>query len=221
VEVVSICFWLFLCAADRKHLARSTVFHEPGDFSAFVDLMAEASVRVPMRILAYCLMPNHFHLAMWPRVDGELSRWMHWLMTTHVSCYQRRYRCSGHIWQGRFKAFPIEEDEHLLAVMRYIERNPLRAKLVDRAEEWEWSSLRWLRTPGTALVRLDPGPVPRGTLWTDGVNAATADIDLENVRQSLHRDRPFGTQEWTFKTAKALNLEYSLRPPGRWGRKTT
>ena len=67
-----------------------------------------------MRILAYCLMPNHFHLALWPREDGDLSRWMHWLMTTHVRRYLGRYRSSGHVWQGRFKAFPTQEDEHLL-----------------------------------------------------------------------------------------------------------
>ena len=116
--------------------ARSAVFHKPDDYRAFVEIMAEASVRIPMRILAYCLMPNHFHFALWPRDDGDLSRWMHWLLTTHVRRYLRHYHSSGHIWQGRFKAFPIEGDEHLLTVLRYIERNPLRAHLVDRAEDW-------------------------------------------------------------------------------------
>ena len=86
--------------------ARTTVFHRSEDYDAFLELMAEASARVPMRVLAYCLMPNHFHLALWPREDGELSRWMHWLMTTHVRRHLMRYRSSGHVWQGRFKAFP-------------------------------------------------------------------------------------------------------------------
>jgi hypothetical protein len=72
---------------------------------------------------------------------------MHWLMTTQVRRYLGRYRSSGHVWQGRFKAFPIQKDEHLLSVMRYIERNPLRAGLVGRAEEWPWSSLRWVSAP--------------------------------------------------------------------------
>jgi putative transposase len=67
--------------------------------------MAEASVRIRMRILAYCLMPNHFQLALWPRDDGDLSRRKHWLMTTHVRRYRRHYRSAGHVWQGRFKAF--------------------------------------------------------------------------------------------------------------------
>src|SRR5271157_2038460 len=86
--------------------ARSRVFHKEGDFEAFVEIMAEASLRHPMRVLAYCLMPNHFHLILWPARDGDLSRWMHWLLTTHVRRYQRHYHSSGHIWQGRFKAFP-------------------------------------------------------------------------------------------------------------------
>jgi putative transposase len=106
-------------------------------------------------------MPNHFHLALWPREDGEVSRWTHWLMTKQVRCYLGRYRSSGHVWQGRFKAFPIQENEHLLSVLRYIERNPLRAGLVGRAEEWPWSSLRWVSAPAQAPVRLEPGTVPR------------------------------------------------------------
>ena len=85
-------------------------------------------------------MSNHFHLVLWQ--PGDLSRWMHWLLTTDVPRYLGHYRHSGHVWQGRFKAFPIQEDEHLLTVIRYVERNPLRAGLVERAEEWRWSSLR-------------------------------------------------------------------------------
>ena len=127
--------------------ARATVFHKPDDYEAFVDMMAEASVRTPMRILAYCLMPNHFHLALWPRDDGDLSRWMHWLMTTHVRRYLRHYRSSGHVWQGRFKAFPTQEDEHLLTLLRYIERNPLRARLVGRAEDWPGRACTGWRCP--------------------------------------------------------------------------
>ncbi len=106
--------------------ARAQVFHKPEDYQAFLDMMVQATIRIPMRILAYCLMPNHFHLALWPHLDHDLSRWMHWLLTTHVRRYLRHYRSSGHVWQGRFKAFPIQEDEHLLVVLRYVERNPLR-----------------------------------------------------------------------------------------------
>ena len=88
--------------------ARSVVFHKEDDFRAFLETIAEASLRHPMRILAYCLMSNHFHLALWPKGDGDLSRWMHWLLSTHVRRYQKHYHTSGHIWQGRFKVPPLE-----------------------------------------------------------------------------------------------------------------
>jgi putative transposase len=159
-----------------------------------------------MRLLAY-LMPKHFHLVLWPQGTGDLSRWMHWLLTTHVRRYLRHSHSTGHVWQGRFKAFATQEDEHLLTVLRYIERNPLRASLVARAEEWPWSSLHWLRMPERAPVRLEPGTVPRGALWEEGVNAATADVEVETVRESVRRDRPFGSAAWTRTTAQALGLE--------------
>jgi hypothetical protein len=92
-------------------------------------------------------MPNHFHLAAWPTGAEDLSAAMHWLLTTHACRYQKLYRSTGHVWQGRFKVFPIQEDDHLLTVLRYIERNPLRAGLVPQAQDWRWSSLRWLLDP--------------------------------------------------------------------------
>ena len=121
--------------------AKSTVYHDETDFEVFLGLMRRANDRRPMRILAFCLMPNHFHLVVLPLLDGDLGAWMHWLLTAHVRQHQRRYHTTGRIWQGRFKAFPIQHDNHLLTVLRYVERNPLRARLVERAAEWRWSSL--------------------------------------------------------------------------------
>jgi putative transposase len=111
------------------------VFHTEEDYDHFVHLLADAAARFPLRLLAFCLMPNHFHLVAWPAGDRDLSAAMHWLLTTHASHYQKPYRCTGHVWQGRFKAFPIQEDDHLLTVLRYAERNPLRAGLVTREED--------------------------------------------------------------------------------------
>ena len=119
------------------------------------------------------------------------------------------------MWQGRFKAFPIQEDEHLLTVVRYIERNPLRAGLVERAEAWRWSSLPWLKAPERAPVRVELDAVPRGALWVEGVNAATADVDEEAVRESIRRDRPYGSETWARATAREMGLGYSLRSRGR------
>jgi REP element-mobilizing transposase RayT len=96
--------------------AGTDVFRQAGDYQAFVELLRESAGRVKMRVLAYCLMPNHFHVAVWPQADGDLGRWMQWLLTAHVRRYHRHYGSSGHVWQGRFKAFPIQQDEHLLTV---------------------------------------------------------------------------------------------------------
>jgi len=191
--------------------ARAQVFHREDDFAAFLRIMAEASLRVPMRVVGYCLMSNHFHLVLWPRGDGDLSRWMHWLLTTHVRRYLGHYRHSGHVWQGRFKAFPIQEDEHLLTVIRYVERNPLRAGLVERAEEWRWSSLRRFGE-GAAL---DAGPVPRNADGTEFVNTPMTEAEVAAIRLSVGRDRPYGSDAWTNETAKLMGLEYSLRARGR------
>src|SRR4029453_18405831 len=146
---------------------RAEVFHKDGDYDAFVRLLADAHERLPMRVLGYCLVPNHFHLVLWPKADGDLSRWMQWLLTAHVRRYHQHYHSSGHVWQGRFKAFPIQEDEHLLAVLRSLARNPVRAAWVYRAQDWLWSSAP-PRTPGAPP--LDLGPVPRPADWLEYVN---------------------------------------------------
>src|SRR3972149_1530693 len=123
--------------------ARMKIFEEAEDYRAFESLLAEAVLRVPMRLLAYCLMPNHWHLVVWPERDGELGRFMHRLTTTHARRWHgsRGSEGSGHLYQGTYKSFPVEDDKHFLTVCRYVDQNAVRAGLVERAEEWPWSSL--------------------------------------------------------------------------------
>lgn len=99
---------------------RSDVFHEDDDFNAFVNLMREAHEKLLMRLTGFCLMTNHLHLLLWPHEDGDLSRWMQWLMTSHICRYHRHYHGSGHVWLGRFKAFPVQSDERYLTVLCYV-----------------------------------------------------------------------------------------------------
>jgi putative transposase len=191
---------------------RAEVFRKPEDYTAFLQLLRQATERIPMRILAYCLMGNHFHLALWPRHDGDLSAFLQWLLTAHVRRYHGHYHSSGHVWQGRFKAFPIQQDEHLLTVLRYIERNPLRAGVVARAEDWLWSSVRERGGAATLLTRC---PVPGPTDWARWVNAPMTEADIQAVRHSVNRGTPFGEAAWARRTAKRLGLEASLNPRGR------
>jgi len=195
---------------------RAQIFHDVDDYAAFVRLIRRASARHPMRLLGYCLMPNHFHLVLWPQGDGDLSNWFAWLLTAHVRAYQKRYRTSGHIYQGRFKAFPIQEDDHLLTVLRYGERNPLRAGLVVQAPDWPWSSLRLrLQPPRWPFLDAGPVPLPAAADWAAWVQSPQTEPELASLRLCLARDRPFGTDPWVESTAKTLGLENSLRPRGR------
>ena len=194
--------------------AQGEVFHKDGDFASFLDLIAAANERLPLRVLGYALMPNHFHLVLWPQGDGDLSRWMQWLLTSHVRRYHRHYESSGHVWQGRFKAFPIEQDDHLRTVLRYVERNPLRAGLVRRAEAWPWSSLSW-RASGKRPEMLSDWPVPCPRNWLSIVNGVETEAELSDLRRSIARGAPFGDAQWSKRVARQLGLEASLRPRGR------
>jgi putative transposase len=198
---------------DRGN-ARQQVFHKAGDFDSFVRLFADAHQRVPMRILAYCLLPNHFHLVLWPRGDGDVSRFMQWLLTTHVRRYHEHYHTSGHVWQGRFKAFPIQENEHLLTVLRYVERNPLRAGLVGKVDGWPWNSLSIWGQPEQPDW-FSAGPVPRGGDWLAQVSEPQTDVELLALRKSVERGVPYGNPRWQRQTTAALGLESTLRPRGR------
>jgi putative transposase len=128
-----------------------------------------------------------------------------------VRRYLRHYQHSGHIWQGRFKAFPAQDDERLVTVVRYVERNALRANLVQQAESWPWSSLA--NSPDGPP--LDTESFPRAAGWIVFVKAAMTEAENEAVRLSVRRDRPYGSEAWTIQTAKRLGLGYSLRAPGR------
>jgi len=199
---------------------RKALFHKDGDYAAFIKLLAEVKETTPVRILAYCLMGNHWHLVLWPREDGELSKFMLRLTTAHVRRYYAHYRQAGggHLYQGRFKNFPIEEDRHLLTVLRYVEANALRAKRVDRAEQWPWGSLH-ARQNGQGTDLLDDWPVQRPRNWTEIVNAAAKPDELAAVRTSILRGRPYGSPAWVQQTVERLGLQFTLRSRGRPARK--
>ncbi len=197
---------------------RLQLFEKAGDYEAFERVLKEAHERIPMRTLAYCLMPNHWHLVLWPSRDGDLSQFMAWVTLTHTQRWHAHHKSTGqgHVYQGRFKAFPVQVDEHFLALCRYVERNALRAGLVVRAEEWRWSSL-WRRLFGAAPTRrwLAEWPVARPPRWVDWVNELQTETELEALRRCVTRGQPFGSEVWVRRTALRLGLEATLRPRGR------
>ena len=194
--------------------ARATVFHDSEDYRSFLTLMELASDRIQMRILAFCLMPNHFHFVLWSYVNGDISRWMHWLLTTHTKRYHRRRGTCGRIWQGRFKAFPIQQDRHLLTVLRYVERNPLRANLVKSAADWQWSSISADLSARMGRILTDT-PVAKSNDWLEFVNRPHSEEEIAALRRCTHKNSPYGSAPWAVKTAKSHGLQSSLRGAGR------
>lgn len=178
-----------------------------------MEALIAARARVPADLVGDCLMPNHFHLLLRPHHDGGLGRFMQWLLTTQVRRYHRHYGSSVHVWQGRFEAFPVQDDDHLVTVLRYIERNAVRAELVARTEDWEWSSLPgWRR--GDPWLWAGEAPV-RDERWLDRVNEPLSVGDLQRLRHSASRGRPYGGESWTREKAIRLGLETCLRSRGR------
>lgn len=198
---------------------RATVFAHPEDYAAFLAVVTEACERLPIRLLAYCLMPNHFHFVVWPQEDGDLSRWMSWLMTTQVRRYHAHHETEGRLWQGRYKAFPIQDDYHLLTVIRYVERNPVRAETlgVASAAAWPWSSAAAPSATPFPMARpaLHPGPVQRRADWLAWVDRPLTAGEQEAIQRSIARGSPLGDSAWVTATAARLGLGPTLKPLGR------
>jgi putative transposase len=195
------------------------LFEDDADYLAFEKVLIEAvDHHRGIRLCAYCLMPNHFHLVVWPKADGQLSRFMQWLSMTHAARWHahRHSGGRGHLYQSRFRSFPIQQDGHFLSVCRYVERNPLRANLVIKAQDWRWSSL-WTRADRRSTIgsMLSPWPVEMPARWTTMVNQPQTEAELSALRRSRDRGQPYGDDRWVQRTAKALGIESSLRAPGR------
>ena len=198
--------------------ARMTIFENDDDYDVFETTLEEAVDRTRTRLLAYCVLPDHWHLIVWPRRDGELSRFVGWLTLTHTQRWhaQRRSRGSGHVYQGRFKSFPVQADEHFLTACRYVERNPIRARLVERAEDWRWCSLhRRPRSRAGSETWLSAWPLERPRRWLKLVNTAQPEAELEAMRHAVKRGCPFGEAAWSNKMVRRLGLEMTVRPIGR------
>ena len=200
----------------NRAVGRSTIFENPGDYEAFESVLCESWEQTQIRIVSYAIMPNHWHIVVWPRKDGELSEWAQWLTGTHVRRWHAFHGTAGTgpIYQGRYKSFPVQEDDHFYAVCRYVERNPLRANLARKAEAWRWSSL-WQRRQPECVPWLADGPLPFPADWAQLVNEPQTEAELQALRESTRRGAPFGNPVWQKRTALNLGLESALRPRGR------
>jgi len=196
---------LFFHVVNRA-AKRSTLFETTGDYTAFEGVLDSAVARYRVSLFAYCVMPNHWHLLLSANVDGALSRFMHWLTTTHARRWQvhRGLEGQGAVYQGRFKAIPIGDDHHFLWVCRYIERNPLRAGLVSRAQDWPWSSLSRRRDCNSSPLAAWPVSCPDG--WTSLVNQPQTEAEERAFKEAMARGQPFGQEDWCRAVKKQLGV---------------
>ena len=203
--------------AMNRGNCRMPIFEKDHDYLAFLKLMEQGRQRAGMRVIAYCLMPNHWHMVLYPRQAADLSSFFGWVCTTHVRRWRmhRHSNGEGHLYQGRFKSFPIQRDEHLFRVMRYVEANPVRAGLTPHAEDWPFSSLWAGERPADSRVELDHRLVVRPPDWASSVQQSISPVELERLHTSVNRGRPYGSGRWTQASAAKLGLQSSLRNPGR------
>lgn len=198
--------------------ARQRIFHKDHDFEAFIRVLEDGVRKYSVDLFSFCLMPSHWHLVLRPHQDGAMGKMLRWVTATHTQRYHAHYHTSGqgHLYQSRFKSFPVQDDAHFLVLCRYVERNALRAGLVKRAEQWKYGSLwRWLQKPSPQPELLTPWPIRRSVNWVTRVNQSLSEKELASVRLSIDRGRPFGDDEWTEKIVDRLGLGATMRPRGR------
>jgi putative transposase len=194
------------------------LFRKEKDYEAFERIMIEAQAVHSIRVLAWCLMRTHWHFIVWPQEDGEVTGHFRWLAHTHAMRWHVAHNTvgRGHLYQGRFKSFPVEGDEHFLTVCRYVERNALTARVVQHAEDWRWGSL-WARCHGNEQLQamVSEWPIARPADWTRLVNEPMTEKEVEGVRTCISRNRPYGSETWQSAQAKQLGLLHTMRGEGR------
>ena len=208
----------FVFSVQNRSAARTKLFRKVAEFEEFQLAISETHKRHPIRILSYCVMPTHWQFVVWPQKDAQVTQFFRWLAHTHAmrSRVLRKTVGTGHLYQGRFKNFPVQRDQHLLTLCRYVERIPLEAGLVDKAQLWPWSSLGARSHKDHAIGELlSPWPIERPKNWTNLVNAAMPEGELDRVRVSIERGRPYGNDTWVKQTVRDLHLEHTIRPVGR------
>ena len=201
---------------------RQTVFESEGDFLAFLKAVADLKERKRFDLYGYCLMSNHIHMLIRP-LEGSISRIVQSLLVSHTQRYHRFHRSSGHVWQGRFKSPVIQDDDHLLTVLRYIEGNPLRAKMVELAGDYPWSSFAChgmgrgdpLLDAVVGYDALASSPAARQRRWSAYVHQVPEEAELAAIRRSSETGLPYGEKAWVNRLCRELKLDLTIRPRGR------
>jgi len=202
---------------------REAVFFQAEDYLAFLKALGQTQHRYPFRLFGYCLMTNHFHLLLSPEPGQSISRILQSLSVAHTWHYHRAQGTVGHIWQGRFKSPVIQDDDHALVVLRYLEANPLRAGMVSSLASYPWSSYRVhgmgltdpLLTRMPVWETLAKDDARRQAYWRQWLHTPVTEAEVAAVRRSVVSGRPFGSAPWTDLMAGMLGLRLDERKRGR------
>jgi len=197
---------------------RLRLFRNQADYLAFEQVLLDACQRQPMRILGYCFMPDHWHLILWPKRDGDLTTFIRWLTLTHAQRWKTAHSAvgQGHLYQGRFKNFPIEQGAALLSALRFVESTPVREKEIKRVEKWKWASAFVRQDAGHALFGiLSDWPIERPRRWLEQLNEPQDKAEINTLELHIRRGRPLGEEGWIKRTVKSLHLEQTVRARGR------
>lgn len=197
--------------------ARSLIFETENDFISVLGAIEETFIKLPLDIFSFCIMSNHWHFAVRPKQDGDMGRFFGKLTQTITQRWHAFHHTTGfgHLFQGRFKSFLVQTDSYFIQLMKYIEANPLRAGLVQKAEDWQWSSLYQRQFAHCFKENiLTAWPVETPNNYLEIVNQPMQKIFLEQIRNSVIRDKPFGGMEWIEKVVGKYGLEYTLRSRG-------
>jgi putative transposase len=199
----------------NRATGRLQIFNDTRDYQLFEDLLLEAKEITDMRILSYVVMPNHWHLVLYPRNDGDLGTFMHRLTNAHTRRVHVKTKTIGHgpLYQGRYKSFLVDTDAYFLTLVKYVERNPVRAKLTNVCEEWRWGSVQQRANSDMQILSEPPIPLPEQYLeWS---NTSEREETLNTIRSSVNKGAPYGRGKWVDVMVKEYNLEATMRGGGR------
>lgn len=203
----------------NRGVRRMTLLEGDADYAAFERVLCQAVQRTPdVRLLSYILMPNHWHLIVWPRHDDDLPNFMQWLTLTHTQRWHahRSTVGTGPIYQGRYKCFPVQHDRHFLTVCRYCDLNAKRARLVRRAEQWRWSSLwRRIHQMDDLPPFLSEWPIACPADWCEFLNQHQSQKELAVIRRSVQTGVPFGERSWQRDHLRRMGYSVEPKPRGR------
>ncbi len=202
----------------NRGAGRRVLFTKDEDFLAFERVVEETLRTRRMRLWAYCLMPNHWHSVVWPERDGDLPAFMQQVTNTHVKRWkEHRHEIGyGHLYQGRYKCFPVETEDYFYQVVRYVERKAPRANPWSKRDRGAGRVCAVVEREDTAFPILSAWPLPRPTDWLQLVNQPQTEAEVSGGVAVLRQSRSaLRRSQLGHRHGRAIGAEWTIRPRGR------